>query len=129
MVIHEKNSGGIHQPLFEIKPNKLIANRKLHCPDTLINILANSDSLKIIDCKGYKSIKLYGTSTTLNSINLTYNDKILGKYKKVSKELKIINIGGDYSFFLEIDITPNYIGFYNNNPSIVDLTLSYILYS
>tara|TARA_R110000751_G_scaffold257127_1_gene356564 strand:+ start:249 stop:653 length:405 start_codon:yes stop_codon:yes gene_type:complete len=92
-----------------------------------ITVGANSLSTEKIDCSSHTNIRVYGDSTIVNSINLSFsNDDI--DYKNVMDNIYKISVNGVNTFSLELTNIPNYIKFYNDNGISDTINLYYVLF-
>jgi hypothetical protein len=115
-------------PVFSKDQILLTKNLKTSVLSQSVAMSANAASTVKIDCREYKTITLYGTSTTNNLINVSYSHNNTNFFRTNNK-LNMIDIGGFNTFHLTLDHIPNYIRFYNNNGSPITLTLEYVLYN
>jgi len=115
-------------PVFCQDSILLTKRHKLSNEPQSVAFTANSSSTLKIDCRQYKAITLYGTSTTNNIINIEFShDNIT--FFKTSNKLSMLSVAGLHTFSVVLDHLPNYIRFYNDNGVPITLNLSYVLYN
>jgi hypothetical protein len=130
MVLYTTNSTtGEPEKAFSKDNILLVSNNKHVSVESTVSINANSLSVAKIDCRNFKSIRMFGTSSLANSINLAFSETLNGTYRNVDNKLTMTNINSVNTFSIELNNTPNYISFYNTNSSNCNLILNYVLYS
>jgi len=130
MVLYTTNqTTGEPEKVFSKDNLLLISNNKHVAVESTISVAATSFSVSKIDCRGFRSIRLFGTSSIVNNINLAFSETLNGTYRVVDNKLNMTTINGVYTYSAELNNIPNYISFYNTNSSNCNLVLNYVLYS